>query len=366
MLKEEEQAEVESPGLVLRREDFVPTASEQQQLDGVLDGFKDVLCPKPGLTKDICLSIRTGDNGPVRCHPYRIPPRWKEAVKEQIDLLLGLGIIRPSESPWSSSVVTVQKKEGGVRICIDFRAVNNITQPDPYLMPLIDEILEALSTARFISKIDLNKGFHQIPISEADVSKTAFCTPWGKFEFLVMPFGLRNGPAIFQRLMDGILHADKEICQVYIDDIAIFSQSWQEHCVHIERVLGKLRRAGLTANVGKCQWGHTSCVFLGHVIGHGLVSPADLKVNAVREFPVPSTKKEVRQFLGLTGYYRRFIQNYAEHTFALTEATKGSAPDRVILSELLVNECCYLKNVLCGLPALTLPVPSRPFPIMLA
>ena len=361
VLKEEENAEVVSPGLRLRRENFVPSASEQKQLDEVLENFSDVLCPKPGLTKEICLSIRTGESDPVRSHPYRIPPRWKEAVREQIDLLLGLGIIRPSESPWSSSVVTVQKKEGGVRICIDFRAVNSITQPDPYLMPLIDEILESLSTAKFISKIDLNKGFHQIPISEADIPKTAFCTPWGKFEFLVMPFGLRNGPAIFQRLMDGILHQEKEICQVYIDDIAIFSQCWRDHCAHIARVLSRLRGAGLTANVNKCQFGHTSCEFLGHIIGSGLVSPADLKIGAVRDFPIPGTKKQVRQFLGLTGYYRRFIQNYAEHTFALTKATKKSAPERVVASELLLNECCYLKNVLCSLPSLSLPVPSDQF-----
>ena len=358
----EEESACEAPsGLRLIRQDFVPSVSEQKQLDEVLENFSDVLCPKPGLTKDICLSIRTGEHEPVRSHPYRIPPKWKDEVREQIDLLLGLGIIRPSESPWSSSVVTVQKKEGGVRICIDFRSVNNITQPDPYLMPLIDEILDALSSARFISKVDLNKGFHQIPISQDDIPKTAFCTPWEKFEFVVMPFGLRNGPAVFQRLMDSILHKEKEICQVYIDDIAIFSETWQEHCLHIERVLSRLREAGLTVNVSKCQWGQTSCEFLGHVIGNGLVSPADLKVGAVRDFPVPSTKKQVRQFLGLTGYYRRFIANYAEHTFALAEATKKSAPDRVVFSELLLNECLYLKNALCGLPSLTLPVPSDQF-----
>ena len=361
VLKEDEDAEAFPTGLQLCRENFVPSVSEQKQLDQVLGRFGDVLCPIPGLTDKIRLSIRTGVSDPVRCHPYRVAPRWKEAVKEQIDTLLGLGIIRPSESPWSSSVVTVQKKDGGIRICIDYRAVNNVTQPDPYLMPLIDEILESLATAKFISKLDLNKGFHQIPIDERDIPKTAFCTPWGKFEFVVMPFGLRNGPAIFQRLMDTILHQDKDCCQVYIDDIAVFSQDWQVHCSHIERVLGRLRSAGLTANVSKCQWGHTSCEFLGHVIGSGLVSPANLKVCAVRDFPTPNTKKQVRQFLGLTGYYRRFIENYAEHTFALTEATKKSAPERVVQSKMLIDECLYLKHALCSLPSLTLAVPDDQF-----
>ena len=141
------------------------------------------------------------------------------------------------------------KKDGGVRICIDFRAINSVTQPDPYQMPLIEEILETLASAKFISKIDLNKGFHQIPIEPSDIPKTAFCSPWGKFEFCVMPFGLKNGPAMFQRLMDN----DKDVSQVYIDDIAVFSQTWADHCKHIAQVLERLKQAGLTANIKKCQ-----------------------------------------------------------------------------------------------------------------
>ena len=267
-----------------------------------------------------------------------------------------MGIIQPSVSPWSSSVVTVKKKDGGVRICIDFRAVNAITQPDLYQMPLIEEILDVLASAKFISKVDLNKGFHQIPISADDIAKTAFCTPWGKYEFKVMPFGLRNGPAVFQRLMDQILDQDKDAAVVYIDDIAIFSPTWEAHCQDIDRVLGRLRGAGLTANVKKCMWGQTHCEFLGHIVGGGKVSPADLKVSAVRDFCQPQTKRQVRQFLGLTGYYRRFIRNYSEHSFHLTEATKKSAPERVVWSSALNDEFCYLRDMLCSVPSLTLPV----------
>ena len=299
LISEEENEVEQSQGLVLARDGFVPSAAEQTQLDGVLQGYSDVLNPEPGRTKVLSLSINTEGHSPVCSHPYRIPPRWKEEVKVQIDQLLSLGIIRPSTSPWSSSVVTVKKKDGGVRICIDFRAVNSITQPDPYQMPLIEEILDRLASARFISKVDLNKGFHQIPIDPVDMPKTAFCTPWGKFEFRVMPFGLRNGPAVFQRLMDQILHQDKDSAQVYIDDIAIFSSSWDSHCKDIDRVLGRLRRAGLTANVSKCQWGQTKCEFLGHIVGEGKVSPAELKVEAVRKFTQPQNKKQVRQFLAI-------------------------------------------------------------------
>ena len=330
-ISEEESVGETSPGLTLVREDFVPSVAEQAQLDSVLEEYVDVLSPVPGRTEAVQLSINTGDPDPVRSHPYRIPPRWKEEVRSQIDQLLELGIIRPSTSPWSSSVVTVSKKDGGVRICVDYRAVNAITVPDPYQMPLIEEILDMLASAKFISKIDLNKGFHQIPIDSADSPKTAFCTPWGKFEFCFMPFGLRNGPAVFQR-MDRFLHQDKEMSQVYIDDIAVFSSSWEEYCSHITRVFGRLRKAGLTANVKKCQWGQTKCEFLGHVVGNGKVTPAaELKVKAVRDFQQPQTKKQIRQFLGLTGYYRRFVQNYAEHSYELTEATRKSAPERVML-----------------------------------
>ena len=358
----EEEGEEELPsGLKLGREDFVPSEDQQATLDQVLGSFSDVIKPEPGRTEVLQLSINTGSSEPVRSHPYRIPPRWQEEVKVQVDVLLKLGIIRPSTSPWASSVVTVKKKEGGVRICIDYRAVNQLTLPDPYLMPLIEEILDTLASAKFISKVDLNKGFHQIPIQEVDIPKTAFCTPWGKFEFTVMPFGLRNGPAVFQRLMDRLLHQDLAFSRVYIDDIVVFSSSWEEHCLHIEKVLGRLRVAGLTANVKKCQWGQTCCEFLGHVVGNGKVSPADLKVQAVKEFLLPQTKRQIRQFLGLTGYYRRFVPRYAEHTFNLTEATRKTAPDRAQFSDVMYIEFLYLKDVLCSLPSLTLPVPMDNF-----
>ena len=147
--------------------------------------------------------------------------------------------------------------------------------------------------------------------------------------------------------MDHILHRDQEISQVYIDDIAVFSATWEEHC-H-------------TANVKKCQWGKTRCEFLGHVIGKGMVSPALGKIAAVQSFPVPTTKKQIRQFLGLTGYYRRFVDQYAEHTYLLTEATRKSAPESIVWNSDVDNEFCYLKSVLCSLPSLTLPIPSDEF-----
>ena len=358
----EEDGECQTPPrLKLAREDFAPSPVQEKCLQDVLQNFSDVLNPLPGRTDLAKFSIKTGEHDPV-CGPHwRIPPKWLEEVKKQVDDLLNLGIIVPSVSPWASSVVTVKKKDGGIRICVDYRALNNCTQPDPYMMPLIEQILDTLASAKFISKIDLNKGFHQIPVDPKDQEKTAFFTPWGKFQFVVMPFGVRNGPATFQRLMDGLLHQDLDIARVYIDDIAVFSSSWDAHCRDLARVFGRLRQAGLTANLSKCQFGQTSCEFLGHLVGKGKVSPAALKVKAVQEFVFPRTKRQVRRFLGLTGYYRRFIPKYSENAYHLTEATRKLAPDRVQQTEALLAEFSYLKQHLCSMPLLTLPVPSDSF-----
>ena len=361
VIGEEESACEASPGLKLGRSTFVPSVTEQSLLDSVLSKHKDVLSDVPGRTAAALLHIRTGDCQPVQGRAFPVPPKWKEQVQTQIDQLLALGIIEPSSSPWSSSLVIVRKKDGGVRTCVDYRAVNAVTDPDPYQMPLIEEILDMMATAHFISKVDLTKGFHQIPINPADCPKTSFCTPWGKYQFKFMPFGLRNGPAVFQRLMDNILHQNKEYSQVYIDDIAIFSNTWEDHCLHIDVVLSRLKEAGLTAKASKCQWGQTQVEFLGHLVGLGMVSPAKLKVSAVADFPFPTTKKGVRQFLGLTGYYRRFIPEFAKHSFHLTEATRKTAPDHVLFSDVLNAEFLYLKSVLCSVPTLTLPIISDSF-----
>ena len=361
VLVEEEDSEMNFQGLQLVREGFTPTLEQQDEMDRVLARFAHVFSTIPGKTDVIELRIHTGDHPPVSSHPYRVPPRWIKDVRAQVDQLVDLGIVVPSTSPWSSSIVPVRKKDGGVRVCVDFRAVNALTSPDPYQMPRIDEILDQLAEASFLSKIDLTKGFHQIPIHKDDSEKTAFCTPWGKYSYVFMPFGLRNGPAAFQRLMDVVLHEDLDWSRVYIDDIVIFSNSWSEHCLHIGRVLQRLSDAGLTANRAKCQWGQTQCEFLGHVVGKGRVSPAELKVGAVRSFPVPTTKHQVRQFLGLTGYYRRFVPKYAEHSFLLTEATRKTAPDKVVVCDKMLLEFNYLKDCLCRVPALTLPMDRDDF-----
>ena len=166
--------------------------------------------------------INTGEQAPIRSAPHRLAPAWRDKLKEEVRTLLETGIVKPSLSPWSSPMVPVRKPDGTVRLCIDFRRINKATEPDPYQIPLIEDLLDRLGEAKYLSKLDLNKGFYQIPVEGADQPKTAFCTPWGKYEFLRMPFGLRNAPATFQRCMHSVLGGLEDLVDSYIDDLVVF------------------------------------------------------------------------------------------------------------------------------------------------
>lgn len=222
-------------------------------------------------------------------------------------------------------------------------------------MPRIEELIDQLGKASYLSKLDLNKGFYQIPLKEGDQEKTAFCTPWGKFQFTAMPFGLRNAPATFQRLMHTALADMCSFANSYIDDIIIFSTSWEDHLAHIDRVLTRLQEYGLTAKPTKCQWGSAALTYLGHTVGRGNVAVPDCKVQAIRQHKKPITKKDVQSFLGTTGYYRRFIPEYAQHSLRLTNATRKSAPNIVFWSDDMYDDFMYLCNALCSLCLLTIP-----------
>ena len=201
-----------------------------------------------------------------------------------------------------------------------------MTTPDPYLMPRVDDMLTKIGNAKFLTKMDLNKGFHQIPLREEDQCKTAFCTPWGKWQYTVMAFGLCNAPAIFQHLMHIILADISSFANAYMDDIVIFSNNWDKHLIHIDIVLNRFQQHGLTMKQGKCQWGSTNIEFLGHVAGDGHISVPDCRVQAIRDYKKPVNQTDLRLFLGITRYYRRFIKDYAQHSIHLTNTTRKSAP----------------------------------------
>ncbi|CAM4454914.1 unnamed protein product [Lepidochelys kempii] len=186
--------------------------------------------------------------------------------------MLQMGVIRPSESAWASPVVLVPKPDGEIRFCVDYRKLNAVTRPDNYPMPRTDELLEKLGRAQFISTLDLTKGYWQVPLDESAKERSAFITHLGLYEFNVLPFGLRNAPATFQRLVDGLLAGLGEYAVAYLDDVAIFSDSWADHLEHLQKVLERIREAGLTVKAKKCQIGLNRVTYLGHQVGKSCVT----------------------------------------------------------------------------------------------
>lgn len=221
--------------------------------------------------------------------------------------------------------------------------------------------LTSWGMATLLSKMDLNKGFYQIKMAKDDIDKTAFCSPWGKFAFTRMPFGLRNAPATFQRHMNLVLRGLEELTGAYIDDVSIFSHKWEDHLLHLRETLGRLRKHGLTAKPSKCVWGAATLVYLGHTVGHGKLSVPDCRVAALRKFRQPVTKRDLRAFLGTAGYYRRFIKNFATIALPLTDATKKNAPTKISWDEDMLSAFSILCNSLSDFSALVIPKPDDKF-----
>ncbi|CAM5149086.1 unnamed protein product [Natator depressus] len=199
----------------------------------------------PGLTEWTYHSIDTGNAHPIRAQPYRVSPQAKTAIEREIQDMLQMGVIRPSGSTWTSPVVLVPKPDGEIRFCVDYLKLNAVTRPDNYPMPCTDELLEKLGWAQFISTLDLTKGYWQVPLDESAKERSAFTTHVGLYEFNVLPFGLWNAPATFQRLVDGLLAGLGEYAVAYLDDVAIFLDSWAEHLEHLQKVFERIREAGL-------------------------------------------------------------------------------------------------------------------------
>uniref|UniRef100_A0A8C2BR64 Gypsy retrotransposon integrase-like protein 1 n=1 Tax=Cyprinus carpio TaxID=7962 RepID=A0A8C2BR64_CYPCA len=323
--------------------------------------FADVFSPLPGRTNLIQHHIETEPGVVVRSRPYRLPEHKKKVVQAELGAMLEMGVIEESNSNWASPIVLVPKTDGSVRFCVDYRKVNAVSKFDAYPMPRVDELLDRLGTARFYSTLDLTKGYWQIPLSPLSKEKTAFTTPFGLHQFVTLPFGLFGAPATFQRLMDKILRPHAAYAAAYLDDIIIFSNDWQRHMQHLRAVLRSLRGAGLTANPKKCAIGRVEVRYLGFHLGHGQVRPQIDKTAAVATCPRPKTKKEVRQFLGLAGYYRRFIPNYSDLTSPLTDLTKKEVPDTVQWTEPCQQAFTQVKAALCGGPLLHSPDFSLPF-----
>ncbi len=280
-----------------------------------------------GRTTWVKHTINTGTAAPIKQPPRRVPVALRDEAKSEVDRMLEQGVIQPSCSPWASPVVLVRKKDGSLRYCVDYRRVNSVTVKDSYPLPRIDVTLDALGGSKWFSTLDLASGYWQVEVDPMDKCKTAFVTEGGLFEFNVMPFGLSNAPATFERLMERVLAGlHWNTCLVYIDDVIVFSPTIKSHLERLEEVLKRIVEAGMKISPSKCQLFKSSVKFLGHVVSPTGVSTDPEKLRAIRDWPTPTKTKDVRSFLGFCSYYRKFIQGFAGIASPLHQLTEKDRP----------------------------------------
>ncbi|GJQ93394.1 putative reverse transcriptase domain-containing protein [Tanacetum coccineum] len=297
---------------------------------------------------------------PVARAPYRLAPSEMKELSEQLQELSDKGFIRPSSSPWGAPVLFVKKKDGSFRMCIDYRELNKLTVKNRYPLPRIDDLFDQLQGSSIYSKIDLRSGYHQLRVREQDVPKTAFRTRYGHYEFQVMPFGLTNAPAVFMDLMNRVCkpYLDKFVI-VFIDDILIYSKDKKEHEEHLKAILELLKKEKLYAKFSKCEFWISKVQFLGHVIDSRGIHVDPAKIESIKDWASPKTPTEIRQFLGLAGYYRRFIEGFSKIAKSMTKLTqKGIKFD---WGEKEENAFQLIKQKLCSAPILALPEGSEDF-----
>ena len=305
------------------------TEEQKKRMYQLVSAYADIFAASPtdyGHTNRLLHSINTGDHPPIRQQVRRLPPYKKEEIRTLLSQMQEKGIIRQSNSPWASPVVLVQKKGGTKRFCVDYRKLNSITRRDAYPLPRIDDTLSTMAGSKWFSTLDLISGYWQVEMSPEDQEKTAFCTPEGLFEFTVMPFGLCNAPATFQRLMDLVLSGLQWTeCLVYLDDVIILGRDFEDHLRSLKLVFQRLRESGLKLKPAKCTLFQEKVSYLGHVISTEGIATDPNKSNQVAQWPVPTTAKEVQKFLGLANYYRRFVKGFASIAKPLHKLTERNA-----------------------------------------
>jgi len=327
----------------------------------IVNKASDVFTDLPLTTNLAECNIKMDHNRPIRTRQYPLPFAHQETIKEEVKQMLDLEVIEPSNSPYSSPIVLVKKSDGKVRFCVDFRIINRDVVFDAEPMPDVEALFAKLNAAKFMSKIDLAKGYWQIPMALGDREKTAFTTPQGQFQFTVMPFGLKTAGAVFSRMMRRLIQPLRmEEIDNFIDDILIATQTRERHLECLNALVNRLREAQLSARPSKCFLGFRKVEYLGYIVGNSQITVEPRKVEKIKNIARPTTKKQVRSFLGMVGFYRRFIPRFAEMALALTELTKGTKPQQVKWDDQCERAFAELKERLTSEPVCCLPDFSLP------
>ena len=332
--------------------------NDKHTLLNTLLEFPDVFNDGLGHTTVTAHKIDTGESPPIRQYPRRLPYHFREEVDRQVNDMLSQGVIQPSTSPWSSPIVLVKKKDGSYRFCIDYRKLNLITKNDANPLPRVDDLLDALNGYSMFSTLDLRSGYWQVSMQPEDREKTAFVTPGGLYEFLRMPYGLSTAPATFSRAISIVLSGlSYEICLCYFDDVIIFSRDIHDHCKRLRTVLQRFREHNLRVKASKCSFGADNTA--GHTVSSAGVHTDPSKIMTVQRLPPPANLETLRSFLGLAGYYRKFIPKFATIAAPLTALTKKCMP--FIWEDSHQDAFLTLKAHLCSAPILAYPKFDKPF-----
>ena len=291
--------------------------SQRQDVKELIQEYKHLFGDVPTRTNIIYHDVDVGDAKPIKQHPYRLNPSKAKYLHEEVKYLLDNDLIEPSKSNWSSPCILVPKPDGSYRMCTDYRKVNNVTKTDTFPIPRIDDCIDRVGKAKYVTKFDLLKGFWQVPLTDRAREISAFVTPDGLFQYKVMPFGMKNSPASFQRMINEIT-SGLDGCEAYIDDVILCSDTWEEHIKLMRKFFERLSKALLTVNLNKSEFGLARVTYLGHTVGQGQVKPVEAKISAISDFPAPTNKRQLMRFLCVDEYYRKFCPNFSAITESLT------------------------------------------------
>ena len=347
------------------------TKSQRDELHGVLQEFQVVFYNEgklPVVEIGVEHCIRGHESiPPIACRPRRLDPESETEVREELDKLLKMGVIRPSNSPWAAPVVCARRSDGSLRLAIDYRKVNEQTQPATlHPIPLIEDLLDRLSTAKFYSVLDAKSGYHQLPLRKQDSEVSAFVVPWGQFEWADRtPFGLKGAGYSFQRLMAMLLGSSNFVeALCYLDDILIWGENWEIHLHRLRSVLGKVLAAGLALSPEKCKFGVTEVVYLGSVIRNGMISISKQRVEDLQALPSPTTIKELRRVLGAFAFVQRWLPGVAEVARPLYDGVKGKPHSKLVWTKEMESAFVKLKSLVAEAVSLRIPDHTKKFTLI--